>query len=1007
MTEFFLTIVNMSISASWIVLAVLLLRLVLKKAPKWITVLLWGIVAVRLICPFSIESALSLIPSAETISPEIMMDATPEIQTGITFINSAVNPVITQSFSPAPLSSANPLQIWIPVASIFWVAGMIVMLFYTAISYWRVKRKIGTAILLRDNIFQSENVVSPFVLGIFRPKIYLPFQISGQDMAHVIAHENAHIRRKDHWWKPFGFLLLSIHWFNPLMWLGYILLCRDIELACDEKVIKEMDTEQKADYSQALLTCSVNRRMIAACPLAFGEVSVKNRIKSVLNYKKPAFWIIIVAIVISLVVGVCFLTNPASNQLKNIEFLNLSTTADNTVRVLVSNGTGYKCVDANKELLTELVDVSISKKETSISRSEDRNKRHTIVLQSAQDARPSIYSHIPGVFIHFNSTFTSVWVDNGVKPTLSYRVLNPAKAKTIYNSIAQSPGVEEELPEDALILMDLEGLKLNWPLYFDLPTESGLEVYIWRTNENSYSCGLLPGRDSLNTEQELRDLEKNAAALCVMQTIISYYISNGEVTKDDVSILYRGVSSDYDYIVRNYGSHEAYFQMLTDMFWAGVPNADNPVMLTSLSYANWSEGSTIYMGALNRDKMYISSVQHLPIYKFDTLQELDRFKEHYGQYHTMDQGYNEVPSFNEVTASYDESFFEENSLIVVYVGANNSTHRFGVQGVEYNEQYFCVNIKETTGAEAVDTAMAGWFITLAVPDDLIQTCTEFDASLQHAFEENIPEDEENVTESVIRCPYTVMYEQTPIEDIERVSAKEEFVYTKMHYQTIDGIWHCEEYDYKYRLEVTGRLNNAAKNTTYIVLCNESITFDQAWKAAGFSSNSEDYFDPADAVIVGYRHFSDLTEDDPAETEPPATTPGNSTSSNYKLIVAGRDITQGNYIKVSNVTDNSCSIYLPFTAVAKSYGVKVNWTSNTVAEITYNGNTYLLDLSNVSLTKKGSNSNYLIPAPGSSMYAQAMGKELILDHVTLRSVLMSMGINSQVRLDHQSKTVTVQ
>ncbi len=1004
MTEFFLTIVNMSISASWIVLAVLLLRLVLKKAPKWITVVLWGIVAVRLICPFSIESALSLIPSAETISPEIMMDATPEVHTGVPVFNNAVNPIISESFAPTPGASINPLQIWIPLAAIVWITGMTAMLIYTIISYWRVKRKIGTAVLLQDNIFQSENVVSPFVLGIIKPKIYLPFQISGQDMSHVIAHENAHIRRKDHWWKPLGFLLLSIHWFNPLMWLGYILLCRDIELACDEKVIKEMDTEQKADYSQALLTCSVNRRMIAACPLAFGEVSVKNRIKSVLNYKKPAFWIIIVAIVISLVVGVCFLTNPASNQLKNIEFLNLSTTADNTVRVLVSDGTGYKCVDANKELLTELVDIPISKKETSISRSEDRSKRHTIVLQSAQDARPSIYSHIPGVFIHFNSTFTSVWVDNGVKPTFSYRVLNPAKAKTIYNSIAQSPVVEEELPEDALILMDLEILKLNWPMYFDLPTAKGLEVYIWQTNENSYSCGLLPGRNSPYTEQELWDLEKNATALGVMQTIISYYISNGEVTKEEVTIcplvpVYSSRPMDY---------YETYQQELAELFWSGVPNADNPIIETTLSYANWSEGSTIYVGGLNRDKMYISSVQHLPIYKFDTLQELERFKEHYGQYHTMDRGYDEVPSFNEVTANYDESFFADNSLVLVYVGANNSTHRFGVQGVIFNDSTFCVNIKETTGAEAVDTAMAGWFITLAVPDEQIKNCTTFDASLQHAFEENIPADEENVTESVSQPTCMLVYAKTPPEEIEILMEKEEFIYTHNHYQLADGKWHSEGYEYAYRLEVTGRMNNAAKNTTYIVLSNsKDITFDQTWLAAGFSSNSEDYFDPKDAIIVGYRHFSGQVKDDPAETEPPVTTPDNSSHSSYKLIVAGRDITQGSNITSQNIIGIFKDMYLPFTAILKCYGAQVNWITDTVAEITCNGSKYILDLSDQTMVKEGSNGNYIIPAPGSTLYTKAAAKELYIDSLNLRCVLRFIGTNVRIEIDHQNKTVTIQ
>ena len=311
MSQLFLKIVNMSISASWLVLAVLLLRLLLKKAPKWISVLLWGFVAVRLICPFTVESTLSLIPSEETIRPEIMMDRTPEVDTGIGSLNGIINPVITEAFQPQELTSINPLQIWIPLAALLWLTGIAAMLLYTAISYLLLRRKVATAVRLRDNIFQSENVATPFVLGIIKPKIYLPFQMEEKNLAYVIAHEEAHIRRKDHWWKPLGFILLAIHWFNPLMWLGYILLCRDIELACDEKVIKTMDGESRADYTQALVACSISRRSIAACPLAFGEVSVKNRIKSVMNYKKPAFWIIIAAVIICIVVAVCFLTDPA------------------------------------------------------------------------------------------------------------------------------------------------------------------------------------------------------------------------------------------------------------------------------------------------------------------------------------------------------------------------------------------------------------------------------------------------------------------------------------------------------------------------------------------------------------------------------------------------------------------------------------------------------------------------------------------------------------------------
>ncbi len=314
MTDLFLEILNLSISAGWLVLAVLVLRLVSKKAPKWVNVLLWAIVAVRLVLPVTLESEVSLIPSSQTVSPEIMMTAKPTVDTGVPVINDVVNPVISQSFAPQPLASANPLQILLPVAANLWILGIILMLLYTLFTYLRLRFKARTAVRVRDNIYQTEKIASPFVLGIIKPRIYLPFTMGQQDMDYVIAHENAHIRRKDHWWKPLGFLILAVYWFNPLLWVAYILLCRDIELACDEKVVKKLETEQRADYSQALLNSSVNRKMIAACPLAFGEVGVKARVKSVLNYKKSAFWIILVSIVLCIVVAVCFLTDPLQHQ---------------------------------------------------------------------------------------------------------------------------------------------------------------------------------------------------------------------------------------------------------------------------------------------------------------------------------------------------------------------------------------------------------------------------------------------------------------------------------------------------------------------------------------------------------------------------------------------------------------------------------------------------------------------------------------------------------------------
>ena len=314
MNELFLKIVNMSISASWLVLVVLILRFVLKKAPKWVNILLWGIVAIRLICPFSFESALSLIPSAETFPEKVISGPSFDVQTGITPVDNRINDYLGDRYFEGVTVPANNGNNIMTILTIVWTIGILLLVAYTVISYWRLRRKVDTAVRYKDNIFQSENVKSPFVLGIIKPRIYLPFNMNGQDLEHVVAHEQAHIHRKDHWWKPFGFLLLTIHWFNPLVWLAYVLLCRDIELACDERVIKELGNEQRADYTQALVACSVNRRMIAACPLAFGEVGVKDRVTSVMNYKKPAFWGVVLAVIVCVFVAVCFLTNPVTKN---------------------------------------------------------------------------------------------------------------------------------------------------------------------------------------------------------------------------------------------------------------------------------------------------------------------------------------------------------------------------------------------------------------------------------------------------------------------------------------------------------------------------------------------------------------------------------------------------------------------------------------------------------------------------------------------------------------------
>ena len=314
MDDVFLKLVNLSISASWLILAVLVLRVVLKKAPKWVMPLLWGVVALRLVCLFSIESALSLIPSAETIPSEIVTETREPVLYEQATLDIVTNPTLPSAAEVPVGVSRQQAQVDFNIYSILWLAGMSALLVHALVSAGKLKRKLATAILLRDNIYESEFVDSPFVFGVVKPNIYLPMHMDEGTAAYVIAHERAHLARRDHWWKVLGYLVLALHWFNPLVWVAYILFCRDIELACDEKVVRGLDGAARADYSQALLSCAAPKRAVAACPLAFGEGNIKTRVKSALHYKKPAFWVAAAAVLAVVIVAVCFLTNPRSER---------------------------------------------------------------------------------------------------------------------------------------------------------------------------------------------------------------------------------------------------------------------------------------------------------------------------------------------------------------------------------------------------------------------------------------------------------------------------------------------------------------------------------------------------------------------------------------------------------------------------------------------------------------------------------------------------------------------
>ena len=317
----FLKVLNMSITAGWFILAVLCIRLLFRKIPKWMNCLLWGVVAIRLICPFSIESPFSILSSTEPIKSSAVVEGEvrndiPSIDSRLTIVQNTINPMLTETFAYNESDSVAPLQVVTFAAGLVWCCGMVLLIICAMGSVVKLHKLVNEAVCVRENIYICDAVKSPFILGIFRPRIYFSSALREREMDYILAHESAHLKRKDHWWKALGYLLLCIHWFNPLCWVAYSLLCKDIELACDEKAAKNMTFHEKKEYAKVLLSCAGQRSLVMVCPLAFGEVGVKERVKSVLNYKKPTVWIMMATAAVFVILAVCFLTNPTKGDVE-------------------------------------------------------------------------------------------------------------------------------------------------------------------------------------------------------------------------------------------------------------------------------------------------------------------------------------------------------------------------------------------------------------------------------------------------------------------------------------------------------------------------------------------------------------------------------------------------------------------------------------------------------------------------------------------------------------------
>ncbi len=707
MSEIFLSVLNMSISASWIVLAVLLLRVLLKKAPKWITVLLWAVVAIRLICPFSFESALSLMPSAETISPQVLTE-TPAVQTGFPTVNDTLNPIIEETtVTVATQKEVNLLQLCVLIFSKVWVVGVIALMAYAVISYVRIRRKVNTAVQLEENVYQSENVPSPFVLGFIKPKIYLPFAIDAQDIPYVIAHEQAHIRRKDHWWKPLGFLLLAVHWFNPLMWLSYVLLCRDIEHACDEKVIKDWDNVQKADYSQALLDCSVHRRMIAACPLAFGEAAVKDRVKSVLSYKKPAFWIVTIGVIAVAVIAVCFLTDPTSK-------IDDDLSAFLEAQILQHHSAGYL---SGEYCCTDFEVIGTTK-------DNDNTTVYMWVLYSEYDKRGDTIEDVSGAHI--------------------------LTAITVNETDGQYTLAEYWEPQDGAYYADSVKEKIPWYWYWKAHDSSR---YIERQRAacdkkaEAYfaSAVVIDGIENYESEhhgkpltlEDVKTLSQKGDALSWEDFDEFSYVVTGSGLHirhypiDEMFSLWIGGAGENDEVmyIRLYASDAANegVDIRTDDVTAFIEaHRDNPVV-TQVSYGyrvcpvdntgeNYARMCSIGGVPMNAAA---SHTKAFPIVTINSVEELQQFKNQMKDHMDFSRSYADVTSFDEACEEYTDDYFARTTLYLVYATGDTSATRFSLSYAAESQGVLSLGITEDR-SQAGDTVRQGWLMCIGIPNSDLQ-----------------------------------------------------------------------------------------------------------------------------------------------------------------------------------------------------------------------------------------------------------------------------------------------
>lgn len=774
MSTVFIQLLNMSITASWLVLAVILLRLLLKKAPKWIMGILWGLVAVRLICPFSPESMLSLIPSAEPIPQDIVTTPVPVIDSGIPPVNDAVDSLLSQLPVSESGSGGSLLQGLAFAGGVIWLVGLAAMLSYLLMSYLKIRRRVREAILLKDNIWACDQIPAPFILGIVRPRIYLPYAMGEADRELVLAHEKAHLARRDHIWKPLGFLLLSVYWFNPILWAAYLLMCRDIELACDERVIRRLGAQAKKSYADALINCSAPRRAVTACPLAFGETGVRERVKGVLHYKKPALWLILAGAAACAVTAVCLLTDPVGTTVQDV-FSEKRYTIISQVRRDITLSVPKSVVPdqaysdkghtfGKGQVVAYQTDTTTIYLERIQPANEGKEKLYLIFnasyeLPASGSFLATYYKTEAGYTGGVGLRTGNLRDDAGTyEDALSTRSQGPDAQFAFYVStdvFRNAAGtvridafchqiVYREKNGNAARIGSVEALTLDEyagtrdVMLFDgetfTPVPDLTRDSLWalldlRISKEPASSRRDDGRDMTHTVVLREDAQASFANSNLPGIYLCFSRDFGEVWAGGSGLAKPTLS----YRVSDPAKAQRLYRSLAGGGSSQGGTEPPGDLEAAVAYANYTDDPRLFAQALNAGALSEGSRErHLPIFRFGRREELDGFRKDFQDILTMDQGYDEVPSFDAVTQRYDASFFEDHVLLLVYVSAGSGSRRFGVSGTQLDGGELCVFVTQTNDPETETQDMCGWFITIAVGRETAAGCDGYDAVLDSA-----------------------------------------------------------------------------------------------------------------------------------------------------------------------------------------------------------------------------------------------------------------------------------